>query len=159
MDRVYRPGWETIDQPIYDRQVYPSQGRVDRLHFFENPVGSLDGIKTYTDTNMVMPSTLPAHQQFLVCRVSITMPRATDDERMRLYWSASLALVLGNKLYLRLPLVKLALEPYTLDEKARLLIPEGMPFDLELHWPTSPVLPRSIDVCAELGGYLYRRAA
>lgn len=152
---VYRYGWEAVDQPLYDCQTYPSSGWVDRLTFFARPVG--ENGKSFAETNMMLPGTLPTANDYLIRRVSITTPDAEDDSCMRLYWGGSLVLSVADRVYLRLPLIRFALEPYLLTDD--LLIHSGVKFALVLDWAAPVELSQGVRICAELGGLLYRRTA
>ncbi len=154
-----RPDWEAVDQPIYDRQVYPSGDVCSKLEFFQYPVGAFDGAKTFVDTNMVFGSVLPKMQEFLVQGIAIAMPDADDEARMRLYWGGVVTLILGCKVYTRRPLIAFAENNTISLEKAPLLITSQTNFVLNIEWPTPVVLIRGVRVCADLVGLMYRRVA
>ncbi len=155
---IFRPGWEALDQPIYDRQVYPAGALCERLTFFQHPVGAFDGAKSYVDTNMELASSLPKGKEFLVQGISIAMPDADDESRMNLYWKGVVVLILGSKVYVRRPLIAFAETNQISVEKAPLLIVSELNFALEIDWPVPFAVSKPVRVCADLIGMTYRRA-
>lgn len=157
----FRPNWEAVDQPLYDRQYMPTWdvagglvSGLDRLTFFSTPIGAN---KTPAETNMDLPSCLPKGREFLVHKFRVTMDDATDVDKMYLFWNGYFEFIIGSKIYLRLPLLRLALEPYTLLESARILIVGEMNFAVELRWPTVVPITRGVRINVEIGGLTYRR--
>lgn len=65
---VYKEGWETIRQTLYDFQAYAQAGQT-QLTFFALPVGQ--GGKTLSDTNMTLAGQLPANQEFLAQSIEV----------------------------------------------------------------------------------------
>lgn len=66
---VNRDGeWEGIKWSLYDSAVYPIAG-ASVLNFFQSPIGTAG--KTESDTNMVLPGSLPANQMFLCTSVEV----------------------------------------------------------------------------------------
>jgi len=61
------PTMEAISQPLYSYQSYPAAG-VQTLSFFQT---SATGAVTIEDTNMQVPSQLPAPQKFLIQGIGI----------------------------------------------------------------------------------------
>lgn len=154
LSKNYRAGWESLDQPLYDIQTFPSGGVCNRLSFFSTPVGQCD--KSYADTNMELASVLPSRCEFLCQSVRITMPDpATDNDRMRLYWGGSFTLMIGSTVYLRLPMIRFVIEPFELSSS--LLLPSSMNFVAEIQWPKLIKLVRGVRICVELRGLMYRK--
>lgn len=65
---VNRPGWEAIQQSLYDFQAYAAAGQT-QLTFFANPVGQSS--KTLSDTNMTLSGQLPKNQEFLIKSIEV----------------------------------------------------------------------------------------
>lgn len=71
---------ELLDQPLYDRIVYPTAGVAGNLSFFTTPIGSgqssesgaaANTAKSIVDTNMTQQGQLPAPQAFWVKNVQV----------------------------------------------------------------------------------------
>lgn len=65
---VNRPGWEAIQQSLYDYQAYAAAGHT-QLGFFATPAGQSS--KTLTDTNMTLAGQLPKNQEFLIKSIEV----------------------------------------------------------------------------------------
>jgi hypothetical protein len=159
----YRPGCESIDQPLWDSATVPSpecDGASDRVALFRKPIGSVDvrgEQKTSAHTNMVMSGRLPQLNEYLIRRITLIVPDADDKDRMSFYWCGELMLAIGSKRYLTLPLVRLVLAPYELSEPHGLLIPDAMLFGVDVVFGHAPVYSRPLRFVVEIGGVMYRR--
>lgn len=72
---VNTDGWEVIRTKLYDSAAYLAAG-ASVLSFFAQPVGQGaavlgGGVKTISDTNMVLAGQLPTNQQFLVESIEV----------------------------------------------------------------------------------------
>lgn len=120
---VNRDGWEAIKQSIYDSQAYAAAGATS-LSFFQLPVGQGTGFggaaKTFSDTNILSPGSMPANQEFLIQSVEVNffpstptvaaqMPAAFGAQAIAqivndafiFYRAGNLNLIIGSKSYLQ----------------------------------------------------------
>lgn len=92
-------GYECVTQPLYDILPYPTKG--GSLRFFEVPVGG-GAQKSFAETNLFMPSSLPNGQAFIIQSIRLRLMLATDsrlDER-RFYNAGYFVFQIGSKQYL-----------------------------------------------------------
>lgn len=151
MKEYHRYGWEALDQPLYDF-VDLHVVRSTPVDLFTVPIGAH---KTSADTNMVFSGHLPKNNEFLIKRIKL-ITSGNDDTIMRVTWRGSIELFVGSTVYLTLPLLRLAVDPYLLTSPAYLLILENQNFHVRL---TSPLMwgVEEARIGIELGGFLYRR--
>lgn len=118
---VNRPGFEAIEQPLYDYQEYPAAGST-QLQFFQIPKGQLS--KTFADTNMTSAGLLAQPQTFIIESIQVeffpgVLPTPAEDvakpfaasQGVNDVWnvmkSGWLELFIGSKAYLDLgPLMR-----------------------------------------------------
>ena len=157
-----RPGWESIDQPLWDSATMPvpaSEVDSTRIALFRIPIGGSDvgGImKTTADTNMVLSSQLPRHNEYLIDRITLLVPEGDEEDRMRFYWEGELMLAIGQKRYLTLPFMSLFGKSYE-NDRLPLLVPESMVFGVDVMFGRAPRIKRPLRFIVELGGILFRR--
>lgn len=149
-DKEYRrPGWEWIDQPLYDYVNLHNEPSTP-IALFTVPLGPR---KTLADTNMVFSNHLPNDVEFLIQRVKL-LTSGDEDAIMNIVWKGSIQIVIGQSEYLTLPLLRLAADPYELS--AKLLIVEHQNFRVYLNTPlVNPPLKARVGI--ELRGMMYRR--
>lgn len=146
--RDHISGYEAVDQPLYDFVNLHEQKSIP-ICLFQKPCG-VDG-KTLADTNMDLPGHLPRGQKFLIRQVNVLIS-GDEDCRMRVMWRGSIELMLLSMIYLRLPLLRFAMEPYKLETE--LMINEQCNFGVALVVPLIP--PSVMRIGVELRGLLYR---
>jgi hypothetical protein len=153
--------WEAIDQPLYDGRGFAKGDVVsDTLRFFEKPIGSaMRGglVKTSVDTNMDLPCMLPKGKEFLVTGVRLHA-LGNDEDRMRLFWYGYFELLVGSKVYLKLPLAQLV-ERFDLHKATYILLVSEQNFCCELVWRRPFELVAPMRISLELRGFMYRRTA
>ncbi len=96
---VNRPGWEAVQQSLYDFQAYAAAGQ-SQLGFFATPAGS--GGKTLSDTNMTLAGQLPKNQEFLIQSVEVffTPTQPTVAAQMPAAFGAQVAAQIVNDAYI-----------------------------------------------------------
>jgi hypothetical protein len=118
---VNRPGFEAVEQPLYDYQTYASAGST-QLQFFQIPKGQSS--KTFADTNMTSAGQLAQPQTFIIETIQVEFfpgvdPSPANDaaapfaasqgvnDAWKVMKSGWLELFIGSKAYLDLgPLMR-----------------------------------------------------
>jgi hypothetical protein len=102
---VNRDGWEAITNTLYDSLPYPAAGLLV-ASFFTTPIGQGvgfgGGVKSFSDTNMTNPGSLPANQEFLITSIELLFSPTTPTvaAAMPAFFGAQAAAVLINDAYI-----------------------------------------------------------
>lgn len=103
------PGYDVIAGSFYDSVRYPAGIVVPRrIEMFHEPISST---RSFVDTNMHMPRKLPSPTHLRIDRLVVSIPKVVAEEDvMNLLTNYLIEFRIGDKMYIREPLVSLPMQ-------------------------------------------------